>query len=523
MGSHAAEILAEARRLGNCKADKCREYDGQHAIEAVSTEGRLPCLDNRGGSTEIELGLKELLNRTAVGRQCMAANSMRGFGRDLNGVEQLQVKRGNANGRYLKNAGGRAIDEKTRNERRAKEDERIAKAQQKENAMPATSAPSLSSAPSKKGAASEPAKSRKRNRNDGHEFSELSENHVSIQQRPHKRIRPARKEHGDPAKDDDLAMFDQPQLIMEDPDPSQRYQLGNPARKEAIHGENATVEEASGESSSGEDEEYVDGGVPGPEVEVEDDDEIYMPTDMPDSMTGKERGYNEVEEEDDEVEGDEGDDGDLDDEGHEPETVTPDQAPKDPCHQLSGASDAEAKVTDLKAHRKWVKELLYEDQEDYASSLERRRTAQPSTRFPNAINPTSASGATASPIDYSEVAPSNDREISSLAVALCPTKKMFWEWTGQTVPQPDREKSYGYQFRELHKAFEDWWSKNSKGPLPILVGVTHWGTSVDDWEPVKKDAVYHEAYKKGHRAPRDEYGRIIDMPGPLLEKFSDIL
>ena len=179
-------------------------------------------------------------------------------------------------------------------------------------------------------------------------------------------------------------------------------------------------------------------------------------------------------------------------------------------------------MSDLEAHRKWVKELLYEDQESYASSLERRRTAQPSPRYPNAINPTTASGATASRIDYSEVAPSNVREIDSLTVSLLPTKKMFWEWTGQTAPHTDGEKSYGYQFRELHKAFEDWWSKNSKGSLPILVGVTHWGSSVNDWEPVKKDAVYYEAYKKGHRALRHESGRIIDMPGPLLEKFSNI-
>lgn len=210
------------------------------------------------------------------------------------------------------------------------------------------------------------------------------------------------------------------------------------------------------------------------------------------------------------------------DEGDGPETATPDQAPKHPYYELSGASNAKAKETDLEAHRKWVKEFLYEDQEDYASSLERRRTAKPPSRYPNAINPTNTSAATASPNDFSEVAPATDREVGSLAVAILPTKKMFWEWTGQTVPQPNREKSYGYQYRELHAAFEDWWSKNSQSPLPILVGVAHWGSSVDDWEPVEKDAIYYEAYKKGHRAPRDEYGELIDMPGPLLEKFADM-
>ena len=209
-------------------------------------------------------------------------------------------------------------------------------------------------------------------------------------------------------------------------------------------------------------------------------------------------------------------------EGDELETATPDQAPKHPYWEFSGASSAKAKEADLEAHRKWAKELLYEDQEDYASCLERRRTSRPPSRYPNVIDPTNTSDAVASPTDYSEIAPSTDREVGSLAVAILPTKKMFWEWTGQIVPQPNREKSYAYQYRELHAAFEDWWSKNSQSPLPILVGVAHWGSSLDDWEPVEKDAVYYEAYKKGHRAPRDEYGELIDMPGPLLEKFADM-
>lgn len=75
----------------------------------------------------------------------------------------------------------------------------------------------------------------------------------------------------------------------------------------------------------------------------------------------------------------------------------------------------------------------------------------------------------------------------------------------------------------VDQAFKDWWGKTSKDTLPVLVGVTHWGSSVDDWQPIKKDAIYYEAYKKSHRAPHDEFGRIIDVPGPLLERFSDIL
>ena len=479
---------------------------------------------DRGGSDELELGLKNLLNSTAVGRQCLAANSMRGFGRDLNGAERLLVKRGNADGKFLKNAGDRAVDDKTRNERRAKEDERIAKALQAENlSIPVSSTPSVSATQSKKVAKSAPVQSRKRNRSDNVDDSECSEYNVSIQRRPHKRVRPARVEHGSPAVDADLAMFDEPHLSIETPHPSQRYQLRKSAKQEATRAVHARIDESSADISPEEGEEHPDEEVSGAEAESEDDDDAFMPNSISGSVAEENDISDKDEDEDqDEDQGEESDDGrdrHRDDEGEVPETIPPDPNLEDPH---SGAGNAKAKESDLEAHRRWVREFLYEDQEDYASSLERRRTTQPPARYPNAINPTNPLDATISGVNYSEVDPSTDSEVVSLAVALCSTKKMFWEWTGQTVPQLDREKSYGEQYRELHKAFEDWWSKNAEGPLPVLVGVTHWGSSVDDWEPVKKDAVYYEAYKKGHRAPRDEYGRIVDVPGPLLEKFADI-
>ena len=482
---------------------------------------------DRGGSDELELGLKNLLSSTAVGRQCIAANSMRGFGRDLNGAERLLVKRDNADGKFLKNAGDRAVDDKTRNERRAKEDERIAKALQAENlSIPASSTPSVSATPSKKVAKSAPVQSRKRNHSDDGDDSECSEYNVSIQRRPHKRIRPARVDHGSPAVDVDLAMFDEPHLSIETPHPSQRYQLRKSARQEATRAVHARIEESSAEISPEEGEEHPDEEVSGAEAESEDDDDAFMPNSISGSVAEEnhisDEDEDEGQDEDQEEESGDGKDRHRDDEGEVPETIPPDPNLEDPHDQLSGAGNAKAKESDLEAHRRWVREFLYEDQEDYASSLERRRTAQPPARYPNAINPSNPLDATTLGVNYSEVDPSTDSEVVSLAVALCPTKKMFWEWTGQTVPQLDREKSYGEQYRELHKAFEDWWSKNAEGPLPVLVGVTHWGSSVDDWEPVKKDAVYYEAYKKGHRAPRDGYGRIVDVPGPLLEKFADI-
>lgn len=97
----------------------------------------------------------------------------------------------------------------------------------------------------------------------------------------------------------------------------------------------------------------------------------------------------------------------------------------------------------------------------------------------------------------------------SFTVALCPTKKMFWEWTGQTVPQPDREKSYGQQYKELHKAFEDRRSRISEGTLPVYAGVMQWGFSVDDWKTVQKDPVYYEAYREVTALLTPEHRKLL--------------
>ena len=45
----------------------------------------------------------------------------------------------------------------------------------------------------------------------------------------------------------------------------------------------------------------------------------------------------------------------------------------------------------------------------------------------------------------------------------------------------------------------------------------------DDREAVKKDVVHHEPRKEGHRVARDDYRRIINTQGPLLEKYADII
>ena len=337
---------------------------------------------DRGGSDELEVGLKELLNRTETGRQCIAANSMRGFGRDLNGVERLQVKRGNAHGKFLNKAGSRAIDEQTRNERRDKEDERIAKAQRLGDLpMPVPSTPSLPAILSGTGAGSQPAESRKRNRSNDEADSDVSENDAAIQQRPQKRLRPARKEHSRRTEDDDLGMFDQPQAVVEDADAAQRHQLGVPAREEVVYGEGGDVSSEDslfGEGGEDVDEDVDEGGEESPEdslfeegeenideetpeagVESEDDNDPYTPDEIPVSSTGNPIVHIDDEEEDGEYDEDEGDDeGEVENTDDEPKTGTPYPIPPDPYRQPTSADNARAGLSDLEGYRRWVREML---------------------------------------------------------------------------------------------------------------------------------------------------------------------
>ena len=94
---------------------------------------------------------------------------------------------------------------------------------------------------------------------------------------------------------------------------------------------------------------------------------------------------------------------------------------------------------------------------------------------------------------------------------------MLWEWTGQTVPQLDREKSYGRQYKELHKAFEDRRSRIAEGTLPVLAGLMQWGFSVDDWKTVQKDAVYYEAYRKVTALLTPEHRKLLKQVAQALE------
>ena len=200
---------------------------------------RTGCLSwtDHKGSDGIEVGLKTLLNQSAKGQQCLAANSMQPYGRDLNVVEQLQIKRVNADGKYLKNAGSRAVSEKTRQERRVKEDNRIANAQKAENrSMSATPTPPQPAVTSSSKVILGGAESRKRVHSDEEEDFDVPEQGTLILQRPGKRLRTMEQGYSG-ATENDLAMFDRSQYIIGDSHPPHPYPPTRPTTSEAYQSE----------------------------------------------------------------------------------------------------------------------------------------------------------------------------------------------------------------------------------------------------------------------------------------------
>ena len=150
--------------------------------------------------------------------------------------------------------------------------------------------------------------------------------------------------------DDDLAMFGQPRLSIENLDSAFRYRLKKLAR--VVRGEHITIEEPSAANSPQEGEENPHEEVSGAEARSDDDDDAYTPDSVSGSVTGGNRVSEEDEDEYEEGEPGDGQDRHPDDEGVEPEITTSDPTLEDPYHQLSGAGNAKAKESDLEAHRK---------------------------------------------------------------------------------------------------------------------------------------------------------------------------
>ena len=556
----------------------------------------------RNKSLMIKAGLKKLYGNI------IQNNTVRAFGRDLTAREIKEIKKGDE---AVFPIVGDVVPAAPK---------AVKKAQSKGVAK---------STKPKDSANVEKSQSRKR-KHVADDEGQFSEEDVLTRAESHKRARRGRKEDSIAAEVDDLVMFEQPPTTIDQADVTQRYPRRSTRKDTHESGKTGRIEELSGESSAGEEDEYApaqpsnplrrtrEKGNPRRESEelevasrgssVEAGDEETSPPRFPfrriplaGEVGGKSKGPSWVNSSGNEdyrhtavpvtiagkahyatyegliSNGPTHCVNESDTPPKAPETIDPTITQKESCppqpHPFEVMMDTpwfeqrnvEDEDTPLQAHRKRVRDYLGDvEAEAHAPLLKRLHTEQPVSsqpRFathgaarnlsPQVVRPPTmasevdqASKTLPNPngqasqtrkqkfeaewaqsfeqsyinpgfqiVSYSEVRPRNAEEVQSLIDALLPTREVYFAWTGEPGPKTDPHQSYREQFDTIFGAFQDWWRENcSNEPLPILAGVMHWGRSVDDWEPPSKDSIYYEAFKKGHRAPRDERGRTLDLP-----------
>jgi len=126
------------------------------------------------------------------------------------------------------------------------------------------------------------------------------------------------------------------------------------------------------------------------------------------------------------------------------------------------------------------------------------------------------------PVDYGNVPPKNYAECMGIERTLDVTHNACFEWTGHEAPMTDQRQAYDLQWEEIYASFQSSYGTEFEEQWPFLIKLSpsNWNGSVMKWRHVK-DSFYYEAQKLGHRAPRDEYGKLVNVPGPLIEKFSE--
>lgn len=126
-------------------------------------------------------------------------------------------------------------------------------------------------------------------------------------------------------------------------------------------------------------------------------------------------------------------------------------------------------------------------------------------------------------MDYRTIEPRNLAERESLREALKLTQIAYYEWTGTEGPSPDWSQSYNDQFELISGSFEFAWSMCSQKRFdkqPTLFKLPAWSGSVDKWPKPVKDKRYFGPFKYGFWAPIREDGKLVDLPGELLEEAS---
>jgi len=125
-------------------------------------------------------------------------------------------------------------------------------------------------------------------------------------------------------------------------------------------------------------------------------------------------------------------------------------------------------------------------------------------------------------IDCRKLKPITDSDRTSLDDALQATREAFFEYTGFHAPRTDRNASYMCQWWHIRRDFESYdWSEQADGQAPYFPQLPPWYTTIREWPPHTKDTMYHEAWKRGHRAPRVG-GKLVDLPGDLLERIGKL-
>ncbi len=182
-------------------------------------------------------------------------------------------------------------------------------------------------------------------------------------------------------------------------------------------------------------------------------------------------------------------------------------------------------------HRRKLSEFQDQPEDVISDTMERPQKrqrviagigSQRKSQGHSSLNQASRSQALDPKIDCRKLKPITQSDRQSLDEALQATREAFFEHTGFKAPRTDRNTSYMTQWWHIRRDFESYdWSEQADGQAPYFPQLPPWYTTIREWPPHTKDTMYHEAWKRGHRAPRVG-GKLVDLPGDFLERIGKL-
>lgn len=182
-------------------------------------------------------------------------------------------------------------------------------------------------------------------------------------------------------------------------------------------------------------------------------------------------------------------------------------------------------------HRRKLDEFQDQPEDSLSDNMERPQKRQriiaglrngTKTQANGSLNQAARSQDLDPKIDCRKLKPITDSDRTSLDDALQATREAFFEYTGFHAPRTDRNASYMSQWWHIRREFESYdWSEQADGQAPYFPQLPPWYTTIREWPPHTKDTMYHEAWKRGHRAPRVG-GKLVDLPGDFLERIGKL-